>query len=148
MKEIRTKEKGFTLGELLVVIAIMTILVAVAVGSFIGLIGSGSNVSKQYEKEAVDVAIEAYMDTTLSTTIPLRATAAVITASDSDAPFSTFLRRTPTKYTYSWIASGSVTQGGAPAGGGGISRIGGTLRLSFQRAGGITSFCRNVVKDQ
>lgn len=122
MKDIRIKEKGFTLGELLVVIAIMTILVAVAVGSFIGLIGSGSGISKQYEKESVDVAIEAHMDTTLSTTITERDTAAVITSSDIDAPFATFLRRLPTQYEYSWTASGSVTQSGdAGAGGSGPS---------------------------
>lgn len=122
MKAIHNKERGFTLGELLVVIAIMTILVAVAVGSFIGLIGSGSDVSKQYEKEAVDVAIEAYMDTNLSTTIPERIDAAVITSSDGDAPFSNFLRRLPTQYEYSWTAGGSVTQSGnASAGASGPS---------------------------
>lgn len=117
-------QRGFTLGELLVVIAIMTILVAVAVGSFTGLIGSGSDVSKQYEKEAVDVAIEAYMNTSLSTTIPERTTAAVITSGDSDAPFTTFLRRTPTQYTYSWTTTGSVSQGESASGGpGGASWV-------------------------
>ncbi|MCP4595012.1 LamG domain-containing protein, partial [Neptuniibacter sp.] len=45
--------------------------------------------------------------------------AAVITSSDSDTPFVTYLRRLPTTYQYTWTETGSVTQNGAPAGGSG-----------------------------
>ncbi|MCP4595010.1 Tfp pilus assembly protein FimT/FimU, partial [Neptuniibacter sp.] len=55
MSKFDWKESGFTLGELLVVLAIMTVLVAVAVGSFTGLIGTGEEVTKTYENEAVQV---------------------------------------------------------------------------------------------
>jgi len=119
MKTTRTKEKGFTLGELLVVIAIMTILVSVSVGAFTGLIGSGRAEAAQFEKMAVQTAIDSHMGVTASSTISARLDAAVITSSDSDAPFTTYLRRLPTTYEYTWLDSGSVTQYGAPAGGAG-----------------------------
>ncbi|MFC2027083.1 LamG-like jellyroll fold domain-containing protein [Chloroflexota bacterium] len=123
-------EEGFTLGELLVVIAIMTILVSVSVGAFAGLIGSGRAEAAQFEKMAVQTAIDSYMGITASSTISARLSAAVIASSDSDAPFNTYLRRLPTKYEYTWIDTGSVTQYGAPAGGaGGGSDPGGGASL-------------------
>ncbi len=112
-------QKGFTLGELLVVIAIMTILVAVAVGAFTGLIGSGKSESAKFEKESVQSAVESYLAVSGTTAVTARSGAAVITSSDSDAPFSSYLRRLPTNYQYTWTATGSVTQYGAPATGGG-----------------------------
>ena len=102
-----SNRRAFTLTELLVVIAIMTILVGVAVGSFTGLIGSGSDEAKVYEAEAVQVAIEAYMGVNAVGTVADRAVPAEVTSSDF---FATYMRRLPTKYTYTWTASGSVTQ--------------------------------------
>ncbi|WP_297308671.1 LamG-like jellyroll fold domain-containing protein, partial [Neptuniibacter sp.] len=122
MKEMKIgnpNEKGFTLGELLVVIAIMTILVAVAVGAFTGLIGSGKSESAKFEKEAVQSAVETYLAVSGTTVVTARSGAAVITSNDGDAPFSTYLRRLPTSYQYTWTATGSVTQFGAPSTGGG-----------------------------
>ena len=103
-------ERGFTLGELLIVIAIMTVLIAISVGYFTGLIGTGEGVSKDYEKDAVTVAIEAYMDINTLSTITERTTADVIIKGDSDAPFTTYLRRLPTEYQYTWTTTGSVSQ--------------------------------------
>ncbi|MCP4595011.1 LamG-like jellyroll fold domain-containing protein [Neptuniibacter sp.] len=131
-REIKTThryEEGFTLGELLVVIAIMSILAGVAVGSFTGLIGSGKSEAANFEKMAVQTAIDAHMGVSASATMTARSSAAVITSSDSDAPFTRYLRRLPTTYEYVWLASGSVTQYGAPAGagsGGGGAGGGGT----------------------
>ena len=107
MKKPYQNQKGFTLAELLVVIAIMAILIGVAVGSFTGLIGSGETEAKTYETEAVQVAIDAYMATSHTTTMTARATAAKVTTSDA---FSTYMRRLPTTYCYTWTASGVVTQ--------------------------------------
>lgn len=107
MKKLHHGQKGFTLGELLVVIAIMTILVGVAVGSFTGLIGSGKSESKNWEKEAVQTAIDAHLAMSGTSTMTARTTPAEVTTSD---PFSTYMRRLPTTYTYTWTASGSVTQ--------------------------------------
>ena len=104
------KEEGFTLGELLVVIAIMTILVAVAVGSFTGLIGSGTNESKVYEYEAVQTAVEAYLAVSGTSSLTAQAVGAAVDSSDV---FSQYMRRLPTKYTYTWDANGVVTQGPA-----------------------------------
>ncbi len=110
MKRSHQYERGFTLGELLIVIAIMTVLIAISVGYFTGLIGTGEDVSEDYEKDAVTVAIEAYMDINTLSTIAERTTADVITKGDSDAPFTTYLRRTPTKCQYTWTTTGSVSQ--------------------------------------
>ncbi len=107
MKTIHQEQKGFTLGELLVVIAIMTILVSIAVGSFTGLIGSGTTESAKYEKEAVQTAVDAYLSVSGTTVMTAQTSAAVVTSSDV---FATYMRRLPTKYTYTWLASGSVTQ--------------------------------------
>ena len=107
MKAIHKEEQGFTLGELLVVIAIMTILVGVAVGSFTGLIGSGSDEAKVYELEAVQVAIEAYMGVNAAGTVSAQAVPAEVTSGDF---FAQYMRRLPTKYTYTWTDLGLVTQ--------------------------------------
>ncbi|MDY6911791.1 MAG: type II secretion system protein [Chloroflexota bacterium] len=107
MKKPNRKQKGFTLAELLVVIAIMAVLIGVAVGSFTGLIGSGETEAKNYETEAVQTAIDAYMAVNTSTSITARTTAAKVTTSDA---FSTYMRRLPTTYCYTWTASGVVTQ--------------------------------------
>ncbi len=119
METNHANQKGFTLGELLVVIAIMTILVAVAVGAFTGLIGSGKSESAKFEKESVQQAVESYLAVSGTTAMTARSGAAVISSSDGDAPFSTYLRRLPTNYQYTWTTTGSVTQYGAPATGGG-----------------------------
>ena len=107
MKVVHKQERGFTLGELLVVIAIMTILVGVAVGSFTGLIGEGSDEAKVYEMEAVQVAIEAYMGVNAVGTVSARAVPAEVTSGDF---FSQYMRRLPTKYEYTWTDLGIVTQ--------------------------------------
>ncbi len=107
MKQIHKKQGGFTLSELLVVIAIMAILVGVAVGSYTGLIGSGTSESKTYEYEAVQTAMDSYMSVTASATVTARASAATVT--DADA-IGDYMRRLPTKYTYTWTSAGIVTQ--------------------------------------
>ena len=107
---IRKAEKGFTLVELLVVVAIMAILIAVAVGNFGGLIGTGTTESKAFEKEAVQTAVDSYMAVNKYTNITARGSAAVVAAADGDADFKTYLRSLPTTYTYSWTTAGVVTQ--------------------------------------
>jgi len=105
-----SREGGFTLVELLIVIGILAVLGAVAVAALTGLIGSGTPEAKASEKAAVQTAIDAYMSVNNLTTITARTIAAVITAADGDAPFKTYIRSLPTKYTYTWIANGTVTQ--------------------------------------
>lgn len=103
-------EKGFTLVELLIVVGIMAVLGGVAVAALTGLIGAGTPEAKTSEKAAVQTAVDAYMSVNNLTTIAVRGAAAVITATDTDAPFRIYIRSLPTKYTYSWIADGTVTQ--------------------------------------
>ncbi len=107
MQKKHRREQGFTMSELLVVIAIMAILVGVAVGSYTGLIGSGKSESKTYEYEAVQTAIDAYLSVSGTSVMSARTSAATVTSSDS---FSSYMRRLPTTYTYTWTASGTVTQ--------------------------------------
>ncbi len=109
MIKIHRKQTGFTMAELLVVIAIMAILVGVAVGSFTGLIGSGTGESKTYEKEAVQTAIDAYMSVNSATSIASVALGSERPITNSDV-FASYMRRLPTTHAYSWTSSGSVTQ--------------------------------------
>lgn len=103
-------QKGFTLVELLVVVAIMSVLIGVAVASFTGVIGTGDTESDEFELNAVQTAVDAYMAVQKTTTITARTTAAVIASADADAPFKTYLRQLPTKNQYTWTAAGIVTQ--------------------------------------
>ncbi|MFA4836399.1 MAG: prepilin-type N-terminal cleavage/methylation domain-containing protein [Dehalococcoidia bacterium] len=101
MKKVLRGEKGFTLVELLVVVAIMSVLIGVAVASFTGLIGSGGDESKDFELNAVQTAVDAYVAVTPTHTLAARTVAAEVTSAD---PFASYLRHLPTKYQYTWTA--------------------------------------------
>lgn len=111
MKPGRAGEKGFSLVELLIVVSVMAVLGAVAVLALTGLIGTGTPEAKASEKAAVQTALDAYLSVTTPTpTLTVRTIAATITSASADAPFKTYIRSLPTKYTYTWTATGEVTQ--------------------------------------
>ena len=107
----RPNEKGFSLVELLIVVSIMAVLGAVAIMALTGLIGTGTPEAKASEKAAVQTAVDAYLSVTNPPpALTARVTAGVVASTDTDAPFKTYIRSLPTKYTYTWDANGEVTQ--------------------------------------
>ena len=105
-KNIRRNQQGFTLIELLVVIAILAVLFGVTALALNGVGGNAAQVTKDAEKDVVQTAIDVYMAQN-NGVIAAGGAAAVVGPGTS--PFGAYLRRT-SKYTYTWDASGVVTQ--------------------------------------
>lgn len=103
------KQQGFTLIELLIVLAILGILIGIVAMSVGGLNQTAKKRGALSEKEVVQTAIDTYntQDVTVegATAISARSTAAQVKATDTDAPFAKYLKRT-TKYYYKWDAGG------------------------------------------
>jgi type IV pilus assembly protein PilA len=99
-------QSGFTLIELLVVIAILAVLFGVTALALNGVGSNAATVTASAEKDVVQTAIDVYMAQN-SGALTANATAAVV--GPSTTQFGTYLRRT-SKYTYTWDASGVLTQ--------------------------------------
>ncbi len=112
LRNLRKGERGFTLVELLVTLAIMGTLFGIVTLALSGLASSSTVNIKKAELDQVQTAVDIYLADNYPTitTVPARASAAVIASADTDAPFNSFLRQLPTEYTYSWTAAGDVTQ--------------------------------------
>lgn len=100
-------EDGFTLVELLVVVAILSVLVAVVMTNFSGLLGGSQTSAAAAELNIVQTAVDVKMaDQSLSTVTAVTSA----TSSMSTLGISSYVRTTTAKGTYTLAADGTVTQ--------------------------------------
>ena len=117
----KTNQRGFTLIELLVVIGIIAALAAVVIPNVGRFVGSGDTAANDTEFQTVQAAMDLYIADNGLTTVtangssPWDGSAATDDFDTSDPVlYPDFLRQTPTKCTYYWLASGQVTQDACP----------------------------------
>ena len=108
MTSITGKNRGFTLVELMVVIGIMAALAAVVIPNVAQFYGSGDAAADQHELGQVQSAMDVYMaDTGLA---PAVQAVTSNMATSNPMMYPGYVRIPTTKCTYSWVASGAVTQ--------------------------------------
>ncbi len=112
LRKLRKGQRGFTLVELLVTIAILGTLFGIVTLALNGLTVTTTANVKMAELDQVQTAVDIYLAANYPTitTLTARGTAAVVDTGDADAPFEIYLRSKPTVYTYTWDASGNVSQ--------------------------------------
>lgn len=107
-KRLRRGEEGFTLVELLVVMAILSVLVAIVLANFTGLLSGSQTKAASAELNIVQTAVDVKMAAESLTSVT-----AVTSATNSMTTFglySTYMRSSTTKGTYTMTTDGVVTQ--------------------------------------
>lgn len=114
-------QRGFTLIELLVVVTILGVLAAIVTLSLVGITTNAEKQSCLQEYKTVQAGLDAYMAYNDVTTVPAASTQdmsnPVLLYDKNSSP--TFIRNSPTVYTYTWDVHGritNITQGTAPPG--------------------------------
>ena len=126
-KRIRS-ERGFTLVELLVVLAVLAILIAIVVPNLAGITGGARRAAAETELDTVQSAMDSMMSKYEAVSVTAQAVANRITLGETldmwriigyDAVAETdttgvisetWMLRTSTHGTYTWITNGLVTQ--------------------------------------
>jgi len=108
-------ERGFTLVELLVVVTILGILAAVVTSSLVGLTATANTNACKTELSTVQTGMDAMLAKNNITTVAAQGTAtntfsALPTGAGTEPLNPNYFRQTTTKGTYTWTASGLVTQ--------------------------------------
>lgn len=115
----RKGQSGFTLIELLVVVTILGVLAAIVTLSLVGLTTNAEAKACEQEYKTVQAGLDAYMAYKDVTTVTAATTndmaAPVLLYNAAGAP--TFVRNSPTVYTYTWDSTGRITAIGQTAGG-------------------------------
>lgn len=116
MSETTTTQRGFINPELLMTVAILIGMVGIVIVFLVGITTRDERARRNDELAVVQSAAIIFMDQNETDTITPRpsANAAIITSSDADAPFKTYLRSLPTYCSYYWNIDGEVTQAQCP----------------------------------
>ena len=116
-------QAGFTLIELLVVVTILGVLAAIVTLSLVGITTNAEKQACLQEYKTVQAGLDAYMAYNDTTTVTAATTQDMSTPVKLYDPNSspTFVRNSPTVYTYTWDVHGRITgitqgsQQGAPS---------------------------------
>lgn len=117
-------QSGFTLIELLVVVTILGVLAAIVTLSLVGLTTSAEAKACEQEYKTVQAGLDSYMAYFNLSSVTANSTNNMTTAPDGTHPLynaagtPTFVRNSPTVYTYTWDTFGRITAigGSVPAG--------------------------------
>lgn len=120
-------QAGFTLIELLVVVTILGVLAAIVTLSLVGLTTNAQAKACEQEYKTVQAGLDAYMANNNIDTVPATGVngtsdmqnPVVLYNPTPSATSPTYLRNSPTQWSYVWNATGRITQilqaGGGPA---------------------------------
>jgi general secretion pathway protein G len=124
----RKGQSGFTLIELLVVVTILGVLAAIVTLSLVGITQNAQKQACLQEYKTVQAALDSYMAYYDDTSLPSgNSTNNMAVSPDGNATHllynaggtPTFVRNSPTVYTYTWDQFGRITAiaatGGGPA---------------------------------
>ena len=116
-------QSGFTLIELLVVVTILGVLAAIVTLSLVGLTTNAQAKACMQEYKTVQAGLDAYMANNNLDAVPVSGGTSdmkvpvLLYNSAPSASIPTYVRNSPTQWTYAWDATGRIT--GVPAGPGG-----------------------------
>lgn len=111
----RKGQSGFTLIELLVVVTILGVLAAIVTLSLVGITGNAQKQACEQEYKTVQAALDSYMAYFDLSSVTANSTSNMAVSPDGTHPLynaagaPTFVRNSPTVYTYTWDSSGRIT---------------------------------------
>jgi prepilin-type N-terminal cleavage/methylation domain-containing protein len=116
-------QSGFTLIELLVVVTILGVLAAIVTLSLVGLTTNAQAKACEQEYKTVQAGLDAYMANnnldviTASGGTSNMTTPVLLYNSAPSAANPTYIRNSPTQWSYTWDTTGRITGIGAGPGG-------------------------------